>query len=221
MIKAVIYDMDGILIDSEPFWRKAEIEVFKQVGIELSEEDCLKTLGFKIEEVEDYWYARQPWPDRTKGRISGLIVDKMIEYVFNSGKPMEGVQESLDLFKEAGLKIGLASSSHLKLIEAVINKLNIKTYFDAINSAEKEVFGKPHPAVFIRCAQAMQVSPENCIIIEDSPSGVIAARAAKARVIAIPESHNWDKVEMGIAHFQLKSLLEIRDLNTTQLFGQH
>lgn len=221
MIEAVIYDMDGILIDSEPFWRQAEIEVFKQVGIELTEEDCLKTLGFKIEEVEDYWYGLQPWPNRTKGRISGLIVDKMIEFVASSGTAMEGVHESLDFFKEKGLKIGLASSSHLRLINAVLVRLKIRSFFTAINSAEKEIYGKPHPAVFISCAKQLGVAPEACLIIEDSPSGVIAARSAKSRVVAIPEAHNMKRPEMAIAHFRYESLLDLLKENEARLFGHH
>jgi sugar-phosphatase len=76
-------------------------------------------------------------------------------------------------------------------------------------SAENEEFGKPHPAVFITAAKKLGVAPDKCLIIEDSPSGVIAARAAKGKVIAIPEAHNFDKPEMGIADIVLTDLTEI------------
>jgi len=206
MIEAVIFDMDGILIDSEPFWREAEIEVFKQVNINLTEEDCLKTLGYRIDEVEDYWFAIQPWNNRIRGKIADLIVDKMVEYISTKGKPMPGVKHALQLVTDAGLPIALASSSHMRLIEAVLNRLNIKDYFKSVCSAEHEIYGKPHPAVFITAARELKVLPENCLIIEDSPSGIIAARASKATVIAIPEPHNAHQPEIKCAHFHLNSL---------------
>ncbi len=209
MIEAVIFDMDGIIIDSEPFWRQAEIDVFKGVDIHLTEADCLKTLGFRIDEVEDYWFERQPWPNRQRGEISEKIVDQMVHYISTEGKAMDGVYHALDLFKSMNLPMAVASSSHMRLIHAVIKRLNIEPYFEILCSAENEEFGKPHPAVFISAAKALNVAPNKCLIIEDSPSGVIAARASKAKVIAIPEALNKDRAEMGIADITLSSLLDL------------
>lgn len=205
-MKAVIFDMDGILIDSEPLWRQAEIKVFKTVGIELTEEDCIQTLGYRIDEVEDYWYNLQPWKNRVKGEVAEAIVDEMVKQIQAQGKAMIGVDVALELFSNLGYKIGLASSSSMRLIDTVLDTLNIRGYFQAIHSAEYEDYGKPHPAVFISCMKSLNIQAENCVIIEDSPSGIIAARASKAKVIAIPEPHNRNKPEMSIANEQLDSL---------------
>lgn len=202
----MIFDMDGILIDSEPLWRQAEIKVFKTVGIELTEEDCIQTLGYRIDEVEDYWYNLQPWKNRVKGKIAEAIVDEMVKQIQAQGKAMIGVDEALELFSNLGYKIGLASSSSMRLINTVLDTLSIREFFQAIHSAEHEDYGKPHPAVFISCMKSLNIQAENCVIIEDSPSGIIAARASKAKVIAIPEPHNRNKPEMSIAHAQLDSL---------------
>ncbi len=209
MIEAVIFDMDGIIIDSEPFWRKAEMDVFKEVGITLTEEDCLKTLGFRIDEVEDFWFDQQPWPNRKRGEVSEKIVDQMVHYISSEGQAMKGVYHSLDLFESMDLPMAIASSSHMRLIEAVVERLDIGKYFKTLCSAESEEFGKPHPAVFISATKALDVAPDKCLIIEDSPSGVIAARASKAKVIAIPEAHNINKAEIKTAHIELSSLLQI------------
>ena len=209
MIEAVIYDMDGILIDSEPNWRRAEIEVFGAYGVTLTEEDCLKTLGFRIDEVEDYWFDRKPWPNRVPGELSEKIVDKMVEFVLASGTPMKGVEHSLKYFAKLNLPLAVASSSHLRLINASLKSLGISNYFKVICSAEQEAFGKPHPAVFIKAAKLLGVDPDKCLVIEDSPSGVIAARAAKMRIIAVPEEHNRSRKEIAIADYVLDSLEEV------------
>lgn len=217
-MKAVIFDMDGILIDSEPLWRQAEIKVFRTVGIELTEEDCIQTLGYRIDEVEDYWYNRQPWQNREKGQVAEAIVDEMVFQIKAQGKAMIGVEDALELFTNLGYKIGLASSSSMRLIDTVLDTLKIRSFFHAIHSAEHEAYGKPHPAVFISCMRSLDIQAENCLIIEDSPSGIIAARASKARVIAVPEPHNRNKPEMGIAHAQLDSLAFLEGSLIASLF---
>jgi mannitol-1-/sugar-/sorbitol-6-/2-deoxyglucose-6-phosphatase len=89
-IKAVIFDMDGILIDSEPFWRRAEMDVFKTVGIQLTENMCLETMGLRVEEIINYWYRRQPWKYFVAGQLEKNIVDAVIEQILKNGEPKEG-----------------------------------------------------------------------------------------------------------------------------------
>jgi len=211
MINAVIFDMDGIIINSEPYWRIAEIECFEQVGITLTEEDCLKTIGYRIDEVIEFWYRQYPWDNMSKKALEDMIIDQMIGHVQSNGVALPGVKNTLAYLKEKGIPIGVASSSPKRLINAVLDALNIRSFFDEVSSAEMEEFGKPHPAVFINCAIKMGSKPEDCLIIEDSPAGIIAGLASKARVIAVPEGHLKSHPIMSTAYACLDSLIDFNE----------
>lgn len=206
MIKAVIFDMDGLIIDSEPFWRRAEIKVFSTVGIKLTESDCIKTIGYRIDEVVEFWYKQFPWHNKSKKQIEEEIVTEVINEVNISGKPLPGVIETIKKLHNQNIPLAIASSSALKIINAVVHKLELNNYFDLYHSAEFEDFGKPHPQVFISTAKKLGIAPEECLVFEDSPSGVIAGIAAKMRVIAIPEEANKNDKRILAANEVLKSI---------------
>lgn len=206
---AVIYDMDGVIIDSEPFWRQAEIKVFQTVGLNLTEADCMKTTGFRFDEVVDFWYHQQPWQGKTVQQIHDEVIDEMESAITHHAHEMKGVHASLEFFKNNGLRIALASSSAMRLIKATVKKLKIEHYFESLSSAEHEKYGKPHPAVFLRAAERMELKPERCLVIEDSFNGVLAAKSAKMKCIAIPDVHGQNDIRFSIADWKLKSLDEI------------
>ena len=110
MIQAVIFDMDGLLINSEPFWKAVEIEVFKKVGIELTVEKCLKTVGLRIDEVVTYWHDRKPWDHVSKKAIETEIVHKMIERITNEGEALPGVYDVVEFFWNQRMPMAIASS---------------------------------------------------------------------------------------------------------------
>ena len=211
MIKAVIFDMDGVIIDSEPIWRQAEKEVFSTVNIALLEEDCKKTMGYKIDEVVDYWHQLFPWQSPSKAEIKDNIIDRVIELIQQKGAAMAGLEHAISLIKSHNLKLAIASSSANRIIEAVVAKLKLKDVFDICCSAENENWGKPHPAVFITTASRLNVNPEHCLVIEDSAHGVIAARAAKMKVLVVPEKDSAFKNEFHAAHYKLNSLKELAE----------
>lgn len=204
--------MDGVLINSEPFWYQAEQEVFSLVGITLTDKDCTTTAGLRIDEVVEHWHERYPWGNFSNKELEDKIIEKMAYLISNFGEPLKGVQSSLEFFKAKGYKLALASSSKYVLIDAVLNRLNIREYFDVVHSAEEETHGKPHPAVFLSTAKKLNVSPTQCLVIEDTMNGVIAALAAKMNVIAIPEEINKDDKRFLAAHKILNSLEEIEKL---------
>lgn len=210
-IKAVLFDMDGLLIDSEPLWRKAEIAIFNSVSIQLTDTDCIKTAGLRIDEVVDYWYQKYPWKE-TKGfskkNIEKKIVQELIKLIDLEGKPMPGVSEILDFFSEIKIPLAIASSSYYSIIHAVIKKLGIGHYFKIIHSAEEEQYGKPHPSIFLSAAQKMGVKPTECLVFEDSFHGIIASLAAKMKVVAIPDKMHKNSAKFEIATVKLGSLLE-------------
>ncbi len=212
MIRAAIFDMDGLLIDSEPFWRKAEIDIFGSVGIHLTENDCRSTMGFRLNEVVALWtglHANRPNADAVSpAEIETQIIERITRYILEEAKPMPGVHEAIAICRKAGLKLAIASSSPLKLIESVVDRFGLKNTFDLIHSAEFESHGKPHPAVFLHTADKLGVAPKDCLVLEDAFHGIVAALAARMKVIAIPDPENLHNPRYQAADRILPSLLD-------------
>jgi sugar-phosphatase len=206
MINAVIFDMDGLLIDSEPFWRRAQAIAFETVGVALTEDDMKQTMGRRIDEVVAHWYHERPWSGASQQDIEALIVDKVIELVMAEGEPRPGVHEILALFEKRSLPMAIASSSSTEIINAVVDAFGIRNYFKHIYSAEHETHGKPHPGVYITTASLLGVPPHRCLALEDSPSGVLAAKAAKMKCVAVPEPENRNHSYIQIADAVIDSL---------------
>jgi len=211
-IKAVIFDMDGVLINSEPLWRQAEIETFAKVGLSFTDEMCMQTMGMRTSEVIEYWYKITPWTGKTRKEVEDELMQRVTQLIIDEGDAMKGVVYSLNYFKEKGLKIALASSSATSLITAVINKLQIKEYFEVIESAEFLDFGKPHPEIFIKTAKKLGVHANECLVIEDSFNGVLAAKSAMMKVVAIPDEESRNEVRFVIADYKLDDLEQIKDI---------
>lgn len=206
---AVIYDMDGVLTDSEPIWKIAMEEVFSAVGCTLTRQDFQRTVGLRLDEVVDYWYGEAPWPGSGPREVEKRIVQRMVELLREQATPLPGVLESLAYFKQCGKKIGLATSSYEILIETILDTLGIKAYFDTVHSAEHEAFGKPHPAVYLRAAEQLQVSPQKCLVVEDSLNGVISGKAARMTVICVPEKTHSPEPKLILADLQFDSLTAV------------
>src|SRR5688500_18237137 len=143
--KALIFDMDGVIIDSEPLWRKAMIKGFAGFGVSFSEEDCRKTTGMRLNEVINYWHALYPEKLQHQAAVNSAIISSLIELIKAEGKAMPGLNELLDYLKQNNIKIGLSTSSDQILVDTILEKLNIASYFDTITSAQFLKHGKPHP----------------------------------------------------------------------------
>lgn len=206
MIKAVIFDMDGLLIDSEPFWRESEMAVFADNGVYLTEDDCRKTTGMRIDEVVRYWDKVYPKIELNVNVVVEAIMDKMVSGISKNGEAMPGVYKCIQLLKDLNLPMALASASQFRLINAVVDKLDLRSVFSVIESAENMAYGKPHPEIFIETAKKLKVNPDECLVFEDSIFGVIAAKAARMKVIAVPEIKNYRCREFAVADFKIASL---------------
>jgi sugar-phosphatase len=200
--------MDGLLIDTEPIWRQVEIETFGDLGLHLTEEQCLETMGVRIADVVELWYGRFPWDGPSTDAVTGSIVAAVIDRVLTAGEPKPGVCASLELVHAAGLPIAIASSSGEDMIRAVMRRLNIERYVQAICSAEQEPEGKPHPAVYLKAASRLGVPPRSCLALEDSPNGVLSAKAAEMFCIAVPDPYLASDPRMDKADMRLQSLGE-------------
>lgn len=204
--EAVIFDMDGVLIDSEPLWKIAMEEVFHSVGCPLTREDFQHTVGLRIDEVISYWYNRVGWENCSEKEVEERIINRMVELIHQNGDPLPGVINTIDFLIENKVKIGLATSSYSVLIKAVLETLLIEEKFDFVHSAENEKFGKPHPAVYLTVADHLKVSPLKCLVIEDSLNGIISGRAARMKVVCIPEKTHNPEPKLCVADYTFETM---------------
>lgn len=208
-LRAVIFDMDGLLIDTEPIWRRAEIDVFGRVGLHITEEQALQTMGVRIAEIVESYYRQRPWPGPSPKAVTDAIYDEVIRHVREEGEPKPGVYTAFRTVRDAGLPIGIASSSSERLIEAVLQKLGLQDEVRVICSADDEEQGKPHPAVYLTAARRLGVPPEACLALEDSPNGVLSSKAAGMFCIVVPDPYLAGDPRMERADMRLQSLSEL------------
>ena len=210
---ASIFDMDGLLIDSEILWHEAEIEILGGLGVPLAVEGCRSTKGMFVGEVTAHWYGLHPWPGAkpTPDDVAVTIVDRVIELVLAKGELKPGAEHAIDLCAERGLPLAVASSSQYRLIDATLAHFGLRDRFALVHSAEDEDYGKPHPAVFLTAAAKLGAPPRRCLVWEDAPAGVLAAKAASMTCIAVPEPGQGDHPAFGVADLVVDSLLEVND----------
>ena len=209
MLQAAIFDMDGVLVDSEPLWQDVEIDVLGRLGVPLTREKCAQTMGFRVTEAVAYWYERHPWSGPTVDEVADELVVGVIDAIGARSQPMAGVDEAIAFLRGEGLRLAIASSSYYRVIDAVVSRFGLERHFEIVHSAEDEARGKPHPAVYLTAAAKLGVDPEACVAIEDSPNGVASAKAAGMVCIAIPEPDVAAHPAMADADLVLRSLVEL------------
>lgn len=185
--KAIIFDMDGLLVHTEPFWVQAQIEILSGLRVHINETTCAQTKGLRIDEVVQHYYNLQPWSG-TDIMETALLIAKRVSSLFQEkGELLPGVHHALHIARSLNIPIALASSSPHFLITDLLKHSNISSFFDLIVSAQDDAFGKPHPAVYIRTAQLLGLPATECMAIEDSFFGVLAAKSARMSCIVVPE----------------------------------
>ncbi|MGL5948680.1 MAG: hexitol phosphatase HxpB [Aeromonas sp.] len=209
MFSAVIFDMDGVLIDSEPFWQQAQIEVMAELGHQVNAQDCAATIGLRIDQLVASWFARKPWQGASQHDVVERIVSRVSALITAHGTAKCGVHTLLAHLHAKGLPIGLATSSPLAMVDAVLEKLGIGHYFTAVHSAQAERFGKPHPDVYIHAAQKLAKAPTECLAIEDSFNGLLAAKAACMPALIVPDPAQRGDARLAIADYQLDDLSQL------------
>lgn len=209
-ILAAIFDMDGLLVDSEPLWDQAELDVMASLGVDITRRHELPdTLGLRIDMVVDLWFAQQPWNGPTRQEVTARIITRAIALVEEKRPLLPGVREAVALCKSQGLLVGLASASPLHMLEKVLTMFGLRDSFDALASAEKLPYSKPHPQVYLDCAAKLGIDPLSCVALEDSVNGMIASKAARMRSIVVPAHENQDDPRFVLADVKLSSLTEL------------
>ncbi|WP_223275590.1 HAD family hydrolase [Paenibacillus elgii] len=205
-LKAVIFDMDGVLIDSEPIHFLVEQQLFRQFGLRITEEEQHAYVGVPMREMWKLIRTRHSLTLSEEQLLAGHKEQLIAE--FSTAEPfeaMEGLRELLSEIKNRGLKTAVASSSPRQLIETVLARLRLTPMFDVIVSGEEVKQGKPSPDIFIEAASLLQATAGECIVIEDSCNGVRAAKSAGMECIGFynPNSGNQDLsgADRVIRHF--------------------
>ena len=213
MTTTVLYDMDGLLLDTEPLWGESMMRVAARHRIPIDRKRFKDTTGLRIYEVTDHWAVHFPWQGSTAREVADEILDDIIATSKTSAQVLRGVVDSLKLLRKHNYKIGLASSSPAHMINQLVDHFGLRQYFDEITSADVVELGKPHPGVFLYCAAALGSKPTECLVLEDSVNGMIAGKAARMKVIVVPEALHFDDPRFALADMKLKSLEDL-DIET-------
>jgi len=212
-LKAVIFDMDGVIVDSEELWKQAEKEIFSALGVIVTDEYAGLTKSMTTSEVTKFWYDKFPWQDEGLDVVEQMVVSRVIELVGTEDCLINGVKEFIEKLKEKEYKIGLATNSPGRIISTVLEKLNLADLFDTVCSAEFETYGKPDPAIYLTTARKLHIEANNCIAIEDSYSGMLAAKNAGMKVIAFTNGNPHNDYEIADYIFDSFVLENIEKLN--------
>ena len=207
-MRATVFDMDGLLIDSEILWHRAEVEIFGRLGVPLADADGRSTKGMYVEEVVRYWYARHPWKGADVVEVTDLLLARVGDLVEDVGRLLPGAVRAIDLASERG-PVAIASSTPSALIERCLGHFGLYERFATIHSADVEPFGKPHPGVFLTAARALGVEAPACLVFEDSAAGVLAAKAGRMKVVAVPVVEDRDQAAFVLADLVLDSLEDL------------
>ena len=209
-IKAVLFDMDGLMVDTESLATEAFIHSAKEQGYDMTKEETLLVLGFTTKSIYEFWENYFKNSD-----VSGKqLVDDHYKYIenilFTTGpRKMPYIEELLKYLKESNYKVAVASSSNMDHIINNMEKTGLKKYIDEFASGAEVENGKPAPDVFLLAAERLGVKPENCLVLEDSKAGVIAGSSAGAKVIMVPDMFKPDEVCKEKAYRIVNNLGEV------------
>ena len=208
-LRAAIYDLDGLAVDSEPSWVEAEVSVLGELGVPLTPALCRETTGMRLDEAVALWAKRFAWRGASLAQVRERIVTRATELIVARAPAKPGLRESLGVMVEAGLRCAMASSSPVTLIRAVLDKLGLTSAFEVVASAEAQPLGKPHPGVYLATATALGVDPTLCVALEDSLNGVVSAKAARMKCIAVPDAWADQDPRLVLADATVRSLHEV------------
>lgn len=186
--QAVIFDMDGVLVDSEPFGFEALRRVMGRYGLGYSEEENAEFLGRTTLESCRILKARHALPDSAEA-LADFYIEGMLAQIEDGPIPMPGVPDVLERVRAFGYRLALASSAELRVIHANLTALRLGPFFEAVVSGTQVARGKPAPDVFLAAADRLGVAPDRCLVVEDSRNGLLAAKAAGMICAVVPCAH--------------------------------
>ncbi len=205
MTQAILFDLDGLLVDTETLGIQVAIQVCKELGIELTQDEQKSFIGVTDEKFYQELFRRRKL-DFDVGKILAkhfTIYEKLLKTILT---PFQGASELPKILKNFGFKIGLVSGSTRNQILIILNDLEVVKFFDVIVSCEDITQSKPNPEGYLTAAHELQISPEDCLVLEDAETGVIAGKKAGMRVIGV--KNNGDQ-NLSFADITVDELREL------------
>ncbi|NFO04106.1 HAD family hydrolase [Clostridium botulinum] len=216
-MRAFIFDMDGVIIDSEPIHRQVHGEIMNTLGINISKGELALYAGA----TNEYIFTKLKERYEIKKSVSELM-DYKSKLIINKVKeesiePINGIRELLNALRKNNIKIAIGSSSPRSLIEAVIDKFNLHSAFDCIVSGEEVERSKPYPDVYIEVSKKLGINPEKCIVVEDSHNGVQAAKSAGMKCIGFNNVNSGNQ-DLSKADVRVDTIRKIDIYNLYKYF---
>jgi HAD superfamily hydrolase (TIGR01509 family) len=208
VIQAVLFDLDGLMVDSEPHSIASWQVVLAKRGAQFDQAALDSVLGQRVIETAELAIRLFQLPERP-AELAREKAEYQITHLNGNITAMPGLIELLDFVDQSGLKKAVASSGLRRYIDAVLATIGVRERFDVIISADDVVNGKPAPDVFLAAARALNVAPEHCLVLEDAPFGVQAAKAAGMMCFAVPNAHSH-ALDLSLADRILSSLHDVR-----------
>lgn len=213
MVKACIFDHDGVIVDSEPFHRAAWHKAITEFGIKPSDEEMNHIKGKTRKLIIKDFFGDI---DEVKAKEIGARKDEIFYGLLeNKLKLIDGFAQALEHFKKKGIKLAVATSALRHRLNFTFSLFDIEKYFDVVMTAESVINGKPDPEIYLSTAKELLVDPKECIVFEDSFAGVEAARAAGMKVVLVETSHKLNEFADGSVN---RSIVNFEDIDQ-KLFG--
>ncbi|MEV6286263.1 HAD family phosphatase [Kribbella sp. NPDC051770] len=201
-LQAVLWDMDGTLVDSEPVWARVQIALLAELGAEWTVEDCVSLVGSDLRDAVTAWMARIPAGAITAEQLAERMFTEVVETLRREVEFRPGALELLQACVKEEIPCALVSASYRVMIDAVLGHFP-DGLFATVVAGDEVQHGKPHPEPYLTAAKALGVDPASCVVIEDSPGGTAAGTAAGAFVVAVPQ---WVEIEDAPRRLVVKSL---------------
>lgn len=209
-IKAVIFDLDGTLVDSMWIWKKIDEEFLGRFQIGLPEDLQRSIEGMGFTETAGYFKKRFLLPmeiEEIKEEWNSMAYEKYTKKVFLK----QGAAEFLNYLKQQGIKLGIATSNSKELVEAVMKVLEVRAFFQSVTTACDVKAGKPSPDIYLQVAKELGAEPAECLVFEDIPMGILAGKRANMRVCAIEDEFSADQEleKRRLADYYIRSYYDI------------
>ena len=207
--KAVIFDMDSLMFDTEALTRKLWIQACKEFGIDVSEKIFLKIIGLSRKDgkkiLEEEIGNQFNYEEVRKVRDSMYF-----KYLEQNGTPIKkGLLELIEFLEKNNIPKAIASSSSKSLVNLLLEKANILEHFPVIVAGDEITKGKPNPDIFLKASEKLKIEPSKCLVLEDSNAGIKAANKAKMDVIMVPDLLKANEESEKIILKKCNSLLEV------------
>ena len=219
MIKYIIFDKDGTLLDTEPIFKRAWVEVGEQWGLENIEDMYEGIMGNNGEFIVKKLY--DAYPDRDCQAYYNARMDRVTELMEGDIPLMSGCREILEFAKKNGISVAVATSSTRERAEKNLRRLGLWDYFDAVVTGDMVERSKPEPDIFLEAANRIGAKKEECIVCEDSYNGLLAAKASGMRPIFIPDMLKPNEDTVKLAYKTCRDLFEVMELVKEENNKQH